>query len=151
MADSMIFLPPKLQEIVDDFQMSEGSEKLELLLHYAEDLPPLPDWLQGKSRDMDHVEECMTPVFVGARRMNGKLVYYFDVPRSSPTVRGFATLLKRGCDDLTPEEILAIPGDFFLLLGLEEVLTFQRLNGIAAILAHMKQLALNEIGSINNG
>jgi cysteine desulfuration protein SufE len=151
MADSVNFLPRNLQDIVKDFQMSEGREKLELLLQYAEDLPPLPDWLQGKSREMDQVEECMTPVFVGASRKNGKLVFYFDIPRSSPTVRGFATLLKKGCDDLMPEEILAIPGDFYLLLGLQEVLTFQRLNGIAAILAHMKLLALNEIGGMKSG
>jgi sulfur transfer protein SufE len=30
-------------------------------------------------------------------------------------------------------------------MGLEQVLSYQRLNGIAAILAHMKLLALKEI------
>jgi cysteine desulfuration protein SufE len=143
--DSINSLPRQLQDIVEDFQMCEGHERLELLLQFAEEMPPLPDWLETNHGEMDQVEECMTPVYVHASRENGKLLFHFDVPRSSPTVRGFATILKRGCDNLTPEEILAIPGDFYLFMGLEEMLTFQRLNGIAAILAHMKQLALDEM------
>lgn len=137
-------LPPKLREIVEDFQLSEGREKLELLLQYSEELPPLPDELKDKSR-MDQVEECMTPVYVHATRDDGRLVFHFDVPRSSPTVRGFATVLKLGLDNLTPEEILAVPGEFYSQMGLEELLTYQRLKGIGAILAHMKQLSLKEL------
>jgi cysteine desulfuration protein SufE len=137
-------LPLKLQEILEDFQISESREKLEMLLQYAEQMPPLPERLKDKST-MDQVEECMTPVFVHATKENGRMFYHFDVPRSSPTVRGFATLLKQGLDGLTPEEILAVPGDFYLEMGLESILTYQRLNGIAAILAHMKQLVLREM------
>jgi cysteine desulfuration protein SufE len=41
--------------------------------------------------------------------------------------------------------LLSVPDDFYLRMGLEQVLTHQRLNGIAAILAHMKLLAAKEI------
>lgn len=54
-------------------------------------------------------------------------------------------VLKSGLVCLTPEEIRSIPTDFYQHLGLEELLTRQRLHGIAATLAHMKLLALKNI------
>jgi cysteine desulfuration protein SufE len=92
---------------------------------------------------MEPVPECMTPVFVQARQQDGRMHFYFDVPEESPTVRGFAALMAEGLDGTTPQEILAVPGDFFHSMGLDQVLTHQRLNGLGAILAHMKRLALS--------
>jgi cysteine desulfuration protein SufE len=90
---------------------------------------------------MDEVHECMTPVFIYAEREDGKLHYHFDIPPESPTVRGFAAALQQGLDGATAEQIRAIPNNFYIEMGLQEVLTGQRLNGIGAILAHMKALA----------
>jgi cysteine desulfuration protein SufE len=42
----------------------------------------------------------------------------------------------------TPEQVLGVPADFYQAMGLDQVLTQQRLNGISAILAYMKRLAL---------
>ena len=135
-------LPKPLQNIVDDFSLCEGPEKLELLIQYAETLPPLPEWLREDLSKMDSVPECMTPVFLQAENQSGKMIFHFEVPAESPTVRGFAALMKEGLDGATPEQILKVPGDFFYAMGLQDVLSFQRLNGISAILAHMKQLAV---------
>ena len=137
--------PPKLRAIIEDFQASEGREKLELLLQYAEEMPPLPDWLEGQSSGMEPVEECMTPVFMQAEVQDGRMSFFIDVPRSSPTVRGFSTILLHGLDGLTPEEILKVPNDFYQEMGLDQLLTYQRLNGFSAILAHMKLLAMKAL------
>jgi cysteine desulfuration protein SufE len=141
-------LPPTLQSIIEDFQLSEGREKLELLLQYAEEMPPQPEWMQAKIGEMEAVPECMTPVFMQADVQDNQMHFFLDVPQSSPTVRGFATLLLKGLDGLSPEEILKIPNDFYLDMGLEQVLTHQRLNGISAILAHMKLLAMKSLMSV---
>lgn len=138
-------LPEKLAEIVDDFQWCEGREKLELLLQYSEMMPPLPEWLEETHDRMDQVHECMTPVYIHAEQQNGGLDFYFDVPRESPTVRGFAAILGKGLSGSTAETILQIPDDFYYQMGLERVLTYQRLNGLAAILAHIKRLAAAEL------
>jgi len=140
-------IPKALKEIIDDFSWCEGQEKLELLVQYAESLPPLPEWLQDDQSKLVKVEECMTPVFVQAERQDGGLIFHFEVPAESPLVRGYAALMKQGLDHATPEEILKVPGDFFYSMGLQQVLSHQRLNGIAAILAHMKQLAVKEMAS----
>ena len=134
-------LPQRLQELVEDFAYCEGQEKLEYLLELSENLAPLPEWLNANRNGMDEVHECMTPVFIFAERENGKLHYHFDIPPESPTVRGFAATLQQGLDGATPEQVQAIPNEFYLVMGLQDVLSGQRLNGISAILAHMKTLA----------
>ena len=134
-------LPPRLQEIVEDFNFIEGREKLEYLLEFSEQLPPLPAWLADKRSEMVEVHECITPIFVYAEGRDGKLHYHFDVPPEGPTVRGYAEILRQGVDGLTADEVVQIPNEFYLSMGLQSVLSGQRLNGISAILAYMKQLA----------
>ncbi len=137
-------IPPRLQEIIDDFGWAEGREKLELLLEFSEQMPPLPDWL-NRDTNMEQVHECMTPVFVHAEKKNGGMHFYFDVPPESPTVRGYAAILGQGLDGATPEQVIALPGNFYIEMGLHKVLTTQRLNGIGAILAYIKRLATKEL------
>ena len=84
----------------------------------------------------------MTPVFIYPEWQNGKIFYHFDIPEEAPTVRGYASLLQEGIGWTAPEAVQKIPLDFYKGMGLQEVLTGQRLNGITAVLAHMKQLAL---------
>ena len=135
-------IPDRLQEIIEDFRWAEGREKLDLLLEYAQNLPPLPGWLATDHTSMDQVHECMSPVFVAAETHDGAMTFYFDVPSEAPTVRGYAALMADGVSGCTPQVILGIPGDFFQAMGLQEVISYQRINGISAILAHMKRLAL---------
>lgn len=140
-------IPDRLQEIIEDFELSEGREKVELLLDFAQRMPPLPDWLQTDRSQMDQVEECMTPVYVQSQAQEDedgqrRLSFFFDVPAESPTVRGYAAILGEGLQGATPEEILSVPADFYRQMGLDRVLTSQRLNGMVAILAYMKRLAL---------
>lgn len=135
-------LPSHLQEIVDDFRQCVGEEKLEYLLDLAEQLPPLPVWLEGKRDQMDQVHECLSPVFVFAEKQpNGTFLFHFDIPPEAPTVRGFASMLQQGINGATLAEIEAIPNEFYLQMGLQTVLTGQRLNGVTAVLSHMKALA----------
>lgn len=135
-------LPEKLREIVEDFQLAEGREKVEMLLDYSENLPPLPERLKPERDQMDQVEECMTPVFLLAEKVDGKMYFHFDIPPESPTVRGYASMLKQGLDGATAEQVLQVPQSFYREMGLDQVLTQQRLNGAEAMLAHMKQLSL---------
>ena len=136
-------IPPKLQEIVDDFASMAREEKLETLIAYAETFPALPDWLKDKRDQMEPVPECMTPVFLFAEKQSdGGVHFYLDIPVQSPTVRGLASILSNGLDGCTPEEIIAVPADFFLPMKLDEAVSQQRLNGFMGVLAHMKQEAV---------
>ena len=140
MTETIETLPPRLAQIVEDFSWAEGRDKLELLLEYSEKMPPLPDWL-NRETNMEQIHECMTPVFVHAELEDGGMHYYFDIPPESPTVRGYAAILGEGLQGVAPEDVLKVPGNFYIEMGLHKVLTTQRLNGIGAILAHIKRLA----------
>jgi cysteine desulfuration protein SufE len=141
-------LPPKLQEIVDDFASMTREEKVETLIGYAESFEPLPDWLKEQRDRMEPVPECMTPVRLFARKQpDGTLQFYFDIPPQSPTVRGLASILAQGLNGCTAEEILAVPADFFLPMKLEEAITQQRINGFIGVLAHMKHAAVETLST----
>ena len=136
-------MPQRLQEIIEDFSYCEGQEKLEYLLEFAESLPPLPDWLEGKQAEMDQVHECITPIFIYPEKKGYGFFFHFDIPPESPTVRGYGAILQQGFDGATLEQLQAVPNEFYLQMGLQKVISGQRLNGIGAMLAHMKVLAAN--------
>jgi cysteine desulfuration protein SufE len=136
-------LPEKLQEIVDDFSWASREEKVEMLIQYAESMPPLPERLQAERDKMEPVPECMTPVFLFSEKdSQGGIQFYFDIPPQSPTVQGLAAILANGLNGAKPEEILAVPGDFYTEMNLQDAISFQRLNGFQGVLAHMKQAAV---------
>lgn len=141
MTQTEYILPPRLQEIVEEFKLCDREEKLELLLEYSDRMPPLPDHLQNQHETMEQVHECMTPVFVRAEMENGGMVFFFDVPPEAPTVRGYAAVLREGLHGATPEEVMNTPAQYYEQMGLQHVLGPQRLNGITAMLVYMKRLA----------
>ena len=137
-------LPPKLQDIVDDFAGMSREEKIETLIGYAESLPPLPERFKEERAKMEAIPECMTPVFLfGEKQADGGIIFHLDIPPQSPTVQGLANILATGLNGCKPEEILAVPADFFTPMKLEEAVSGQRLNGFRGVLAHMKQTAVN--------
>jgi len=138
-------LPSALAKIVEDFSLCERQEKLELLLDYAGRLLPIPAGLTADFGQPEAVPECMTPVSVYLQVAEGRLRFYFDVPAEAPTVRGYASIIQHGLWDSTPADILNIPEDFYLATGLHDVLTPQRLNGLLAIMAHVKRLAVKNL------
>ena len=142
----MTTLPQKLQEIIDDFALAEKQEKVEMLIQYAESLPPLPEWLQAERDKMDAVPECMTPVHVFGEKKDAAMTFHFDIPPQAPTVRGLASILANGLNGTSAEEIISIPSDFYLQMNLQDVISHQRLNGFMGILAHMKQIAARNLG-----
>jgi cysteine desulfuration protein SufE len=137
-------LPSRLAEIVEDFGFVEGREKLEYLLQFAERLPDVPASYLDEKDDAHQVHECMTPVWVYVEATGPELFFHFEVPRESPTVRGFARIMQEGLAGSSAPDILAIPNDFYYGMGLQAVLTMQRLNGMGAILAHVKRLAAEQ-------
>lgn len=136
-------LPSKLQEIVDDFAGMSREEKLETLIAYAESFPSPPDRIAQRLSRMEPVPECMTPVrLIAEKNAEGGILFHFDIPPQSPTVRGLASILAEGLNGLPPQEIIAVPADFYLPMNLQEAITQQRINGFHGVLAHMKQAAV---------
>lgn len=131
-------LPAALAEVVAEFQEVTGQDKLQLLLEFANDLPPLPAHLEESA--MEPVPECQSPLFLEVNAADRENVHlYFSAPAEAPTTRGFAAILAAGLDGLPAEEILAVPDDFYAELGLAKLISPLRLRGMSAMLTRIKR------------
>ena len=133
-------LNPRLQDIVDDFDAVSGQDKLQLLLEFSGELPPLPDRFAEHRDRLEAVPECQSPLFLAVEVGDDHTVrLFFDAPPEAPTTRGFASILYAGLDGLTAPEILATPPEFTTALGLQDLVSPLRLRGMAAMLARIKR------------
>ena len=131
-------LPAALAEVVSDFAEMQGQDKLQMLLEFANELPPLPDDLEEAA--MEPVPECQSPLFLHVDAGNREHVrLYFSAPAEAPTTRGFAAILAAGLDEQPAKDILAVPDDFYGELGLAALISPLRLRGMSAMLARIKR------------
>jgi cysteine desulfuration protein SufE len=129
----------QLDEIVSEFQELDPRERLELLLEFAEGLPPLPPDLQAERDAGGHrVHECQTPVFLWVLPEDGRVRIHGDVAPESPTVKGFMGVIVKAFDDATCAEILDTPANIVQRLGLVDALGMQRMRGLGAISARVR-------------
>lgn len=124
------------------FQAADRGTRLEALLDHSRKLPELPERFRvAREAGRNQVTECQTPVFLFAEREDGQVRLFADVPRESPTVRGYVSLLIRTMDGAAPEEIAAVPDNLLEQLRLTETLGMMRTQGLTAILGRIKRLA----------
>ena len=130
----------KLEDIVSIMREMDNDFRLELLMDYAEKLPPVPDELLSEADLENHrVHECQTPVSLWVQVVDGKVRIYADVPRESPTVRGFISMLIHAFNDAPPEEVAAAPPDILQRSGLAQTLGMMRMQGLSAVYRRIKQ------------
>jgi cysteine desulfuration protein SufE len=130
----------KLEGIIAEFAELEPRERLELLLDFANNLPPLPERLQAeRDAGLHRVHECQTPVFIWVEPANGRVNVYADVAPEAPTVKGFVGILVDAFNGATPDAVLAAPGDLLQRLGLVEALGMVRMRGLGAILHYIRK------------
>jgi cysteine desulfuration protein SufE len=131
-------MPAALAEVVSDFQEVQGQDKLQLLLEFANELPPIPADLEEAA--MEPVPECQSPLFLHVDADDrDKVRLYFSAPAEAPTTRGFASILAAGLDKQPADDILAVPDDFYSDLGLAALISPLRLRGMSAMLARIKR------------
>ncbi|MGI8822690.1 MAG: SufE family protein [Acidimicrobiia bacterium] len=131
-------VPERMERLVDLFASSPKHIKIAAMVDYADRLSNPPAELIEHG-DLERVHECQTPFYVSTEvDPEGRVTLWFQVPRESPTMRGYAGILAEGLNGSTVDEILAVPDTFYLGMGIDEVVSPLRLRGMAAILARIK-------------
>lgn len=138
-----ITLPESFAEIADDFHALGGKDRLQLLLEFSQSLPPLPERYTDHPELLEPVPECQSPIFLvtevdGAGR-DATARLFFSAPPEAPTTRGFAAILAEALDGRSVGEVLDTPEVVTGQLGLAEVVSPLRLNGMAGMLARIKR------------
>ena len=133
-------LPAKLAEIRDDFLALSQQERLQLLLEFANELPDLPEKYADHPDLLERVEECQSPVYIFVEIDDAHVVHlHATAPREAPTTRGFASILVQGLAGLTVDEVLAVPADYPLTLGLTEAVSPLRIRGMSGLLGRTQR------------
>jgi len=131
-------LPPSLQAIREDFLALSVPDRLQLLLEFSDSLPVVPEGLVDPDA-WERVEECQSPVFITVDTQPHAVTVHASAPVEAPTTRGFASILVQGLHGMTPDQVLAVPPDFPLQLGLQNAVSMLRLRGMSGMLWRIKR------------
>lgn len=132
-------IPERLERIIHDYNSVPKPIRLQLLLEYGKKVPALPERWKKAHDEMEQVHECQTPFFLIAEFAEDDTVsFFFDASAEAPTIYGFAGILSEGLNGLSAQEILDVPEDFYMKLGLAEVISPLRLRGISALFRRLK-------------
>jgi cysteine desulfuration protein SufE len=146
-----VTLPAALAELVEDFADVGPKERLQLLLELSEELPALPERYADAADTMEQVPECQSPLFlaVEVEDADDHVVHlFFSAPPEAPTTRGFASIMSTGLDGQPAADVLAVPDDFYVALGLGQAVSPLRLRGMSAMLGRIKNQVRRNLKSV---
>lgn len=131
-------MPAALDAIVSELGEADRQERIELLIDFAKNLPPLPDRLAEHKDAAHRVEECQSPVFLFVELEDDRVAIHADAPIEAPTVRGFVAILVEGLSGASVEEILQVRDNLIENIGLPEILGMLRVRGLTGVLRRLK-------------
>lgn len=132
-------LPPMLAEIRDDFLELELTDRLTMLLEFSDELPELPEKYRDHPDLFERVIECQSPVFIFVDIDDENMVsLHATAPAEAPTTRGFASILVQGITGLSAQQVLDIPDEYPLSIGLTQAVSPLRIRGMTALLGRTK-------------
>ena len=124
-------------EVVEDFSMyDEWLDKYEYLIDLGRRLEPFPEELKTDDR---LIRGCQSRVWLDAREEDGRL--YFRADSDAIITKGIISLLIGVYSGRTAAEIAADDFAFVDRLGLREILSPTRANGLASMIETLRQTA----------
>lgn len=139
-------IPERLDALASEFAELAPRERLELLLEFAEQLPPLPQRYRAERDAGEHrVPECQTPVYLWVELSDGRVRLVADVAPEAPTVKGFVAILAELFRDCAADEVLAANVNFVQRLSLAETLGMVRTRGLQAVAASLRRLVAQAV------
>lgn len=128
----------ELDALSDDFELlGDWEERIAYLIELGRGLEPLDD---AERNDQTKVRGCASQVWLVSRFENGVLRFRGDSDALIP--KGLIAVALRLYDGRTPADILAFDAKAgFDRLGLSGALTQQRANGLASMVARIRQEA----------
>jgi cysteine desulfuration protein SufE len=131
-------------EIVEEINSVDTQDRLELLLDYANALPPLPTRYADHPDLLERVEECQSPVYLFVEVNNGQVEIFLTAPQEAPTTRAFASILHRALNAQSVTDVLNFNDNFPDQLGLTALVSPLRMRGIRGMLARIKRQVIEK-------
>jgi len=130
----------KLEPLFAEFDGLEPRERLELLIEFSDTLPDLSAQRAASPVPSEcRVKECQTAVDLWVDVVDGHVRLEALVPRQSPTIRGLVALLIEGINGAGVDDVLQMPDDVLVPLGLADTLGMTRQRGTRGLVTAIKR------------
>ena len=118
-----------LQEWAAEFDFLEGTEKLEFLIDMAKTKTTLPSELRTPDR---LVNGCTSQIWIEVGIVDNRVQVYYD--SDALITKGITGVVADCFSDITVDEAKAIKKQDFEVLGIEQLLSAQRRNGLGSLI-----------------
>jgi len=127
----------KIQEMGDNLKMLEGHDRLQYLVDKAKEVKALPD---AAKTEENRIHGCASKLWIigGAdaeQRMN------YQVDGDAFITKGTARVVTEIVNGAHRSEVANLTVDSFAPLGIRELLTMQRQNGLGELIARIIRIA----------
>ncbi len=130
----------RIQAKGDDLKMLQGHDRLAYLIDIAKDVEALPDEVKI---DQNKIRGCASNLWlIGGAKEDNTMIYKIDA--DAFITKGTAKLvtdLCNGCPRDPRDEISNLTIEDFIPLGVKELLTMQRQNGLGSLIQRIVDIA----------
>ena len=127
----------RIQEKGNDLKMLQGHDRLAYLIDIAKDVPQLPDEVKI---DQNKIRGCASNLWlIGGAKEDNTMIYKIDA--DAFITKGTAKLVTDLCNGCPREEIKQLKIEDFIPLGVRELLTMQRQNGLGSLIQRIVDIA----------
>ena len=127
----------KITEMGDNLKLLEGHDRLHYLIDKARDIDPLPE---SAKTDENRIRGCASKLWViGGTREDGTMMYQVD--GDEHISKGTAKIVTDIVNGEQRSEVAKLTVESFTPLGIKELLTMQRQNGLGELINRIIRIA----------
>ena len=127
----------KIQEMGDNLKLLEGHDRLHYLIDKAKEIDPLPE--SAKTED-NRIRGCASKLWViGGTREDDTMNYQVD--GDAHISKGTAKIVTDLVNGEPKNEVAKLTVESFTPLGIKELLTMQRQNGLGELINRIIRIA----------
>ena len=127
----------KIREMGDNLRLLEGHDRLHYLIDKAKELEPLPE--QAKTEE-NRIRGCASKLWlIGGVRDDGTMMYQVD--GEAHISKGTAKVVTDIVNGEHRSEVANLTVENFTPLGIKELLTMQRQNGLGELIDRIIRIA----------
>ena len=127
----------KIREMGDDLRMLEGHDRLHYLIDKAKELEPLPESVRTEN---NRIHGCASKLWlIGGVREDGTMMYQVD--GDAHISKGTAKVVTDIVNGEQRSAVANLTVESFTPLGIKELLTMQRQNGLGELIDRIIRIA----------
>lgn len=127
----------RIRDMGDNLRMLEGHDRLQYLVDKAKEVEPLPD--AAKTED-NRIHGCASKLWIiGGAKDDGTMMYQVD--GDAHITKGTAKVVTDIVNGETRSAVANLTVESFEPLGIKELLTMQRQNGLGELINRIIRIA----------